>query len=98
MSVEPELPPAAELAEEPPKSPWYVKLSALLFCLFCFEVGVFLIVVPWLDSWGRNWWFWLRPEWRSYFVGDSFRGAITGIGILNLLVGIRETLRLRHLR
>jgi len=100
-------PPAAPTPEGPlppqppppsPRATWAEKLAAVLFCIFCYEVGLFLIVYPWLDSWGRNYWFWLQPEWRAFLVSDSFRGAVTGLGVLNILVGFRETFRLRHLR
>jgi hypothetical protein len=82
----------------PPRATLAEKAAAVLFCIFCFELGLFLIVYPWLDIWGRNWWFWIRPELGQFLTGESFRGAVTGLGILNVLVGVKETLRLRHLR
>lgn len=96
MSIDIEGPPPEETT--PARATLAEKAAAVLFCIFCFELGLFLIVYPWLDAWGRNWWFWLRPEWRQFLVSESFRGAVTGLGVLNLFVGIRETLRLRHLR
>ena len=98
MSVEtPDLPPPPA-PPEPHRTSLVEKVAAVLFCIFCFEVGLFLIVYPMLDTWGRNHWFSWRREWHDFLVSSSFRGAVIGLGILNVFVGLRETLRLRHLR
>jgi hypothetical protein len=105
MSVDefpaPEPPPEAEMHPRETgihRASLAEKAAAVLFCIFCFELGLFLIVYPWLDVWGHNWWFWIRPQWQPFLSSESFRGAVMGLGFLNVLVGIRETLRLRHLR
>ncbi len=46
--------PFLEEPVEPPKPSWFHKLASLLFILVCFEVGVFLIVFPWMDYWNNN--------------------------------------------
>lgn len=75
---------------------WSRKLGALLFVLFCFEVGVFLLVFPWLDPWPNNGMAdlapWLGHIWESGF----FRGAVSGIGAVNLLISFTEVFRLRR--
>jgi hypothetical protein len=53
-------------------------------------VGLLLIVLPWSEFWERNYfaqnWPILRP-----FVNNSFvRGGISGLGFINLLVGVSE--------
>ena len=57
-----ELPPPPPHPEERHRVSLAEKIAAVLFCIFCFEVGLFLVVYPWLDTWGRNYWFWLRPD------------------------------------
>jgi len=62
----------------------------LLFVAYFFEVGLLLIVLPWSEFWERNYfaqsWPMLRP-----FVNNSFvRGGISGLGFINLLVGVSE--------
>jgi hypothetical protein len=75
---------------------WTTKAAAVLFCVFCLELGAFLIVFPWLDVYPSNWFIQARPEFRPLFTSYSFRGAMTGLGCLNVLVGIGEILRLRR--
>ena len=53
-------------------------------------MGLLLIVLPWSEFWERNYfaqnWPVLRP-----FVNNSFvRGAISGLGLINLMVGASE--------
>ena len=76
---------------------WMPKLSAILFCIFCLELGLFLLVYPWLGNlWNRNWLFSLRPEWQRFLLSEQFRGAVSGLGILNIFVGFLEITRLRR--
>ena len=75
---------------------WTEKLAAVLYCVFCFEVGIFLIVYPWMGAWGRNYLFQTFPEWTPFLLSQQFRGAITGVGILNLFIAFGEVLRLRR--
>lgn len=76
--------------------PWTHKLAAVLYCVFCFELGIFLIVYPWMDAWGRNYLFQILPDWTPILLSQQFRGALTGVGILNLFIGIGEVFRLRR--
>lgn len=81
-----------------PNSPfhWTAKATALLFAVFCLELGAFLIVFPWLDVYPSNWFIHARPEFAPLLTSNSFRGAMTGLGCLNVLVGVAEALRLRR--
>lgn len=92
--------PATELTppSAPPPRPaaWIQKASAVLFCVFCFEVGAFLIVYPWLDAWRDNYLFQLRPQWSPFLLSHQFRGAVTGLGILNIFIAFGEIFRLRR--
>jgi len=75
---------------------WTAKASAVLFSVFCLELGAFLIVFPWLDLYPSNWFVQARPEFAPLLTSGSFRGAMTGLGCLNVLVGVAEALRLRR--
>jgi hypothetical protein len=83
---------------EPARPPWYHKLGILLFILVCFEVGVFLVVFPWMNYWGNNSIAslapWVRPIWDSAY----FRGALSGVGLLNIYISLAEVFRLRRPR
>lgn len=68
-------------------------LSRLLFGIYvfyCFEVGVFLVIFPWMDYWRENALLFYFPIIRPVVLNDYFRGAVTGLGIANLILGVTE--------
>ena len=46
--------PSVEDLPEPLASDWRRKLGVVLFMMVCFEVGLFLLVFPWLQYWRNN--------------------------------------------
>ncbi|HBY63103.1 MAG TPA: hypothetical protein DEH78_25045 [Solibacterales bacterium] len=81
---------------EAPVYRWHHKLSALLFAVFCFELGAFLLVFPWLDSWPSNSLRGFHPIVHQVWLRPEFRGALSGLGILNLYIALVEIFRLRR--
>jgi hypothetical protein len=79
-----------------PEYRWYHKMSALLFIVFCLELGVFLAVVPWTEVWDRNFFIGVVPEWRAWWTNPYVRGAVSGVGVLNLYISLLEIFRLRR--
>ena len=79
-----------------PRNRWYHKLVAVFFVLFCIELGVFLTLVPWTPMWEKNSIAFLSPEWRHLWLNPYFRGAMSGIGILNLWIAFLELVDLRR--
>lgn len=85
---------------------WYHKLSNLLFAIFCFEMGLFLIVFPWVDAWSVNYFGYIAPAtsgeaavaeiWRGLWLSPYFRGAVSGLGLVNLYISFVEVFRLRR--
>ena len=93
------LPPAvaAPRAPEPPPAPryrWYHKVSAVLFITLCLDVGLFLLICSWTDYWD-NFAAFVRV-WRPYLDNMYFRGAISGLGVVNLYISLGEVFRLRR--
>jgi hypothetical protein len=62
----------------------------LLFVLFFIEVGLLLIVLPWSAFWERNYFAYAWPELRILMTNNFVRGAVSGLGFLNLLAGFFE--------
>lgn len=81
-------PVAADPREQ---APWYLKLATLLALIFCFELGVFLLIFPWATDWRLNF-FSNLPMWNSPY----FRGAVSGLGMLNIYISLSEVMRLRR--
>lgn len=79
-----------------PRHRWYHRLGALLFVIFCFELGVFLLVFPWLEAWDINWFATFSPEAHELWINPYFRGAISGLGLVNVFISLMEVVRLRR--
>jgi len=77
---------------------WFHKLGVILFVIVCFEVGVFLLIFPWTQQWDGNSLSSLLPWLRDYWTSSYFRGALSGLGLLNIYISIGELMRLRRPR
>jgi hypothetical protein len=75
---------------------WYHKLGILLFVIVCFEVGAFLTVFPWTPQWDSNSVATLFPMLRDLWASSYFRGALSGLGLLNIYISLGEVARLRR--
>ncbi|OFW02048.1 MAG: hypothetical protein A3I61_00870 [Acidobacteria bacterium RIFCSPLOWO2_02_FULL_68_18] len=62
----------------------------LVFVLFFLEVGFVLIVIPWLAFWDRNYFAQLLPPLHTIITNNFVRGAVSGLGVINVAVGVRE--------
>ncbi len=69
---------------------------ALLIVVVCLELGLFLLVFPWTDYWTSNYFATFIPQY--FWVWDSayFKGAVSGLGVVNLCICISEIFRLRR--
>ena len=75
---------------------WYHKMAGVMAAIFCFELGVFLLIYPWASEWNVNYFAFL-PVWaRGIWASPYFRGAISGLGILNIYISFHEVFRLRR--
>jgi len=70
------------------------KISFYFYVFYCFEVGIFLMTAPWLlpNVWENNFFFFYWPKLKTIFLNAYFRGAVSGIGFLNVLLAISEVL------
>ena len=66
------------------------RLLAIAFILFCFEIGIFLVFVPWADLWNNNFILGYIPALRPLVMNFSFRGAVSGLGVIDILIGLSE--------
>lgn len=70
---------------------WFV-----LYVVVCIEVGIFLTLVPWSAIWERNYFLQLYPTLRAILLAPAVRGAVAGLGVANIYMGLREVLRRRR--
>jgi len=53
------------------------------------------MTAPWLlpNVWETNYFFFQFPELKSVFLNAYFRGAVSGVGLLNILLAISEVIQ-----
>jgi uncharacterized membrane protein YcjF (UPF0283 family) len=82
---------AADAAgSRPSRASWW---GSLLTALVALAAGLYLAVVPWTDTWSFNYWQQLNPSLEYLWDEAAFRGALSGLGIANLLIACQEGLR-----
>jgi hypothetical protein len=64
--------------------------SRLILVAFFVEVGLLLIILPWSSLWERNYFVSAVPMLRPFVANEFVRGAVSGLGILNLVAGLAE--------
>src|SRR5256886_16637396 len=84
------------------------RLSVILYIILCLEIGIVLTVLPWvphgwlgLSDWSNDYLLLLAAHKAGYgvqrFVASGWvRGAVSGVCILNLGMGILELINFRQ--
>jgi hypothetical protein len=65
-------------------------LKRLFFIALFLEMGMVLLVVPWLAFWDRNYFAQILPPLHGVMTNNFVRGAVSGLGLINVLVGLSE--------
>jgi hypothetical protein len=69
------------------------RLLAVAFILFCFEIGLFLVFVPWYPLWEHNALLAYSSHLRGVLLNNFVRGAVSGLGVVDLALGLSELAR-----
>ncbi len=79
------------------------KVTVIVYILICFEIGILLTILPWYSQfWEENFFLYIMTEklhapWLPAVVTSGWmRGAVTGLGLINLLIGVREMFNFRE--
>jgi hypothetical protein len=70
----------------------------LFFALYCLEAGLFFTVVPWTRIWTVNPVLHATLAVGMWADNPFVRGFVSGVGVVHLIVGTREALRLMRAR
>ena len=65
-------------------------MSRILLIAYFLETGLVLLVAPWSIVWDRNLFVETLPFWASVARLDGVRGAVSGVGLVSLGIGVRE--------
>jgi hypothetical protein len=61
----------------------------LLASLFLWA-GFLLLLVPWSTFWDRNYFAQALPAVQAFMANNYVRGAVSGLGLINLYLGLAE--------
>jgi hypothetical protein len=81
-------PPAAQPV--PRYIVWTHRLSLVVFVVFCIELGMLLAILPWTTVWNQNSFLGAYPALKALIQNNFVRGIATGLGLVDVWVGIWE--------
>ena len=64
-----------------------ILVRRLVYVAFFLEVGLLLVVLPWSGFWERNYFAEALPALQPFMENNFVRGAVTGLGLVNLVAG-----------
>ncbi len=78
---------------------WLQRLSLCVLVLFCVYLGVLVMVLPWWTRiWDHNMFIQARPRLAAVLYNGAVRGMISGLGLLDIWIGISEAVHYRDYR
>src|SRR5579871_2156010 len=98
--------PAVEQAPENGTAPtrrlapvWLQRLSLFVLVLFCVYLGVLVMVLPWWTRvWDHNMFIQARPWLATLLHNGAVRGIVSGLGLLDIWIGVSEAVHYRDYR
>lgn len=85
------------------------KLSVIFYIILCLEIGIVLACLPWipqglfgLSDWSNNYFLVLAARKTGFYELQSFvasgwvRGAVSGVGLLNIGMAVWEIIHFRE--
>ena len=74
------------------------RLWIVCFAIFAFEIGAFLVVFPWMDSWSLNhlptFFPRIQEDLQDLWDAPFLKGAVSGLGLLNVYIAFRQVIGL----
>ncbi len=67
-------------------------MTRLLLVAYFLEVGLLLFVVPWSGFWEHNYFIQVVPGLGAITMNFFLRGAVSGLGLINVAAGLSELL------
>lgn len=76
---------------------WLQRLSLFVLVLFCVYLGALVMVLPWWSRmWDQNLFIEGRPALARILHMGAVRGLISGLGMLDIWIGISEAVNYRE--
>ena len=78
---------------------WLQRLSLFVLVLFCVYLGVLVLILPWWTRvWDDNMFIRSRPVLAAVLHNGAMRGLISGLGLIDIWIGISEAVHYRDHR
>ncbi len=85
-------PTLQDKGESDSRIPFWIR--KILYAFLSIGFGVALLSLPWFSFWENNYVLYYFPELRPLISNPYFKGAVFGLGIADILIGIREIVHL----
>lgn len=82
---------------------WVQRVSVGILVVFCLYVGLLLFLLPWTRYWQENHYLLTLPSLGPLSLGSlmssgGMRGVVSGLGLLDIWIGISEIIHYREHR
>jgi hypothetical protein len=78
---------------------WLQRLSLVILVVFCVYLGAMMAILPWWTRvWETNTIVLSHPQLGILLRNGAVRGVLTGIGLLDIWIGISEAIHYRDFR
>ncbi len=71
-------------------------MRRLLITALLLEMGLLLVLVPWSAFWDRNYFAELLPVLKDIITNNYVRGAVMGLGLINVWAALSELADIFH--
>ncbi len=76
---------------------WLDRVWMVIYVAFCIEVGILLTVLPWYGRvWTDNSFMMAHPMLRTLAADNFIRGVVTGLGLVDIWLGISAAVHYRE--
>jgi len=78
---------------------WLQRMSLFILVIFCLYLGAIVTVLPWWTQvWDHNLFFTAHPQLWAVLRLRMVRGVISGLGLLDIWIGLSEAIHYREHR
>ncbi len=78
---------------------WLQRASLVMLVVFCVQLGILVAILPWWTRiWDQNLFINSRPALAAVLHNGAVRGLISGLGLVDIWIGISEAIHYRDHR
>ncbi|HSM86459.1 MAG TPA: hypothetical protein VLT16_09925 [Candidatus Limnocylindrales bacterium] len=86
------------MGEENVPPVWFQRAFTVVYVLFCMTIGMVLVTLPWTSNWFENGMIARWPAVQQFLQHGFVRGAISGLGLVDIFLGVLEAVNYQERR